>query len=146
MVDSEVKNALRKLAEGRHPEFNWPLTASHSTLVYYVGILGRKSAVQGRVIHPPRVGDHIRWMKFSKGDARCRITYYEVVQVQWDVRDARHYHMYIPGSEAEGYLTVFVKPVKGSPGELFDRAELAADRKKERRRRERAAAGRARNT
>ncbi len=32
-------------------------------------------------------------MKFTKDNARCRVTYYEVVQVQWDVRDARHYYL-----------------------------------------------------
>ena len=73
-MDSELKDALRKLAEGRHPEFDWPITANHVTHVNYVGITGRKGGVQARVIHPPRVGDHIRWMKFSKGDARCQIT------------------------------------------------------------------------
>jgi len=34
--------------------------------------------------------------------------------VQWDVRDARHYEFYRPGEEGEYYLTVFVKPLKGS--------------------------------
>ncbi len=43
--------------------------------------------------------------------------------------------MAVRSEEGECYLTVFVKPVKGSPGELFDRAELAAYREKERRRR-----------
>jgi hypothetical protein len=57
------------------------------------------------VVHPPRVGDHIRWMKFSKGDARCQLSYYEVA-VQWDVRDARHYEFYRPGDDGECYLTV----------------------------------------
>jgi hypothetical protein len=136
-MDPELKAALRRLAEGRHPEFDWKLTANRSTLVDYVGITGRKRPVQARVIHPPRIGDHIRWMKFSKGDARCWFTYYEVVSVQWDVRDAPHYHLYRPGEEAECYLTVFLKPLAGGPGEVFDRAERAADRERERRRRRR---------
>lgn len=134
-MDLELKSALRKLAEGRHPDFDWPLTASHVTYVEYVGIKERKGAVRKRVIFPPHIGEHIRWMKFSKGDARCQITYYEVVQVQWEVRDARHYQFYRPGEEGECYVTVFVKPVSGSPGELFDRAERASYREKERRRR-----------
>lgn len=116
------------------------MTDNQFTLVNYVGITGRKGAVWGRVFHPPRVGDHLRWMKFSKGDAHCRVSYYEVVGVQWDVRDARHYYLYRPGDEGECYVTVFVKPVRGSPGEICDGAERAAHRARERRRRKQAAA------
>ena len=133
-MDPELKNAFRKLAVGRHPDFDWPLTASHVTYVEYVGIKERKGAVRKWVIFPPHIGEHIRWMKFSKGDSRCQITYYEVVQVQWDVRDARHYYLYRPGEDGEGYLTVFVRPVKNSPGEAFDRAQRAEEKARQRRR------------
>lgn len=109
------------------------MTANDTTLVTYVGIAGRKRAVPGRVIHPPQVGEHIRWMTFSRRTFDFRFTYYEVIQVQWDVRDRYHY-LYRPGEEGEGYLTVFLKRASGSPGEAFDRAERAADRAKQRRR------------
>jgi hypothetical protein len=134
-MDSELKDALRSLAEGRHPLHGWHTTASHITRVSYVGIAGRRGAVQAQVIHPPRIGEHIRWMKFSKGDVRCSVSYYEIVQVLWDVRDARHYSLYRPGEEGECYLTVFVKPVKRSPGEAFDRANHAQEKPRQRRRR-----------
>lgn len=112
------------------------MTADHSTLVTYIGIIGRKRPVQGRVIHPPRIGEHIRWMSFNRRSLDFQYSYYEVVQVQWDVRDRYHY-LYRPGEEGEGYLTVFLKPVKGGPGEALDRAELAEYRAKQRRRRAR---------
>lgn len=133
-MDPELKSAFRKLAEGSHPDFDWPLTASHVTHVNYVGIKGRKGPVRKRVIFPPHIGEHIRWLQFSKGDARCRTTYYEVMQVQWDVRDARHYQFYRPGEEGEFYLTVFVRPVRNIPGEAFDRAQRAEEKARQRRR------------
>jgi hypothetical protein len=77
-MDAELKEALRRMAEGRHPVHDWPIRANHSTPVSHVGITGRKGAVQGRVVHPPRIGEHLRWLKFSKGDVRCRVSYYEV--------------------------------------------------------------------
>ena len=72
-MDAKTKKvALRRMTEGSHPHFDWPLTASHVTRVAYVGITGRRGAVQARVVHPPRTGEQIRWLRFSKGDARCR--------------------------------------------------------------------------
>ncbi len=59
----------------------------------------------------PRIGEHIRWLKFSKGDARFWITYYD-----GGTCETHSTTTYRPGEEGEGYLTVFVKPVKGSPG------------------------------
>jgi hypothetical protein len=132
-MDPELKQALWKLAEGRHPEFDWPISANHVTHVSYVGIRGRKKAVHSWVVHPPRIGEHIRWMKFHKKTCDFSFSYYEVVQVQWDVRD-RYQHLYRPGEEGEGYLTVFVTPVKKSLGEAFDRAERAEDRARQKRR------------
>jgi hypothetical protein len=70
------------------------------------------------------------------------LSYYEVVQVQWDVRDARHYQFYRPGEEGECYLTVFVKPVKNGPGETFDRTQRAEERARQRPRRPGARRGR----
>lgn len=133
-MDPELKQALRRLAEGRHPEFDWPISANHVTHVSYVGIRGRKGAVQARVVHPPRFGEHVRWMQFHKKTCDFTYSYYEVVQVQWDARDNYQY-LYSPGSEGEGYLTVFVKPVKKGPGETFDRAERAREKARWKRRR-----------
>jgi GNAT superfamily N-acetyltransferase len=44
-MDAELREALRRMAEGRHPVHDWPIRASHSTLVSYAGITGRKRAV-----------------------------------------------------------------------------------------------------
>lgn len=110
------------------------MTEDRSMLVTYVGIVGRKTPVLGRVYHPPHVGEHIRLMTFKRPTFDCRYSYYEIVQVQWDVRH-RYSYAYRAGEEGEGYLTVFLRPVKGGPGEVFDRAEAAADRERERRRR-----------
>lgn len=119
-MDPELKQALRRLAEGRHPEFDWPISANRVTRVSYVGIRGRKRPVEARVVHPPRIGEHIRWMTFDKKTCDFRFSYYEVVQVQWDVRD-RYQYLYRPGEEGEGYLTVFLRPLKSSLGRAFDR-------------------------
>jgi hypothetical protein len=121
-MDPELKQALHRLAEGKRMDMDWPAQANHVTDVTYVGIKGRKTPVRAWVIHIPRVGEHIRWMAFNKKTCDFHLSYYEVVQVLWDVR-ANYEYLYRPGAEGEGYLTVFVKPVKNSPGEVFDRAE-----------------------
>jgi hypothetical protein len=52
-MDAELKEALRRMAEGRHPVHDWPIPANHSTLVSYVGITGRKGD------RPRLIIDHI---------------------------------------------------------------------------------------
>jgi hypothetical protein len=122
MMDTELMQVLRRLAEGKHPDHDWPMDANHVTHVSYVGIKGRKTPVRAWITHIPRVGEHVRWMKWVKKKLDFRFSYYEVVQVLWDVRDGYQY-LYRPGDEGEGYLTVFLKPVKNSPGEALDREE-----------------------
>lgn len=130
----ELKTMLTRIADGRHPEFDWPTRANHITDVSFVGIRGRKWSVESRVIHPPRIGEHIGWLTFGKEGLLVRTSYYEVVQqVQWDIRD-RYQYRYRPGEEAECYLTVFVKPMKKSIGELYDRLRDADERAKQKRR------------
>jgi hypothetical protein len=98
------------------------MDANHVTHVSYVGIKGRKTPVRAWVIHVPRIGEHIRWMRWDEKKLDFHLGYYEVVQVLWDVRD-RYQYLYRPGDEGEGYLTVFLKPVKKSLVEQLDRAE-----------------------
>jgi hypothetical protein len=133
---SELKEALGTLADGKHPVHGWRIRANHATLVDYVGITGRRGRVRNWVVHPPRIGDHIRWMHFKKKALDFAFSYYEVVNVLWDVRSNYNY-MYLPGEEAEPYLTVFVRPVKNSPGQEQDRAEHREWRRREARRRAR---------
>jgi hypothetical protein len=38
--------------------------------VPYVRITGRKGAVKARVVHPPRVGDHIPLLKFGNREVK----------------------------------------------------------------------------
>jgi hypothetical protein len=42
------------------------MDANHVTHVSYVGIKGRKTPVRAWVIHVPRIGEHIRWMRWDK--------------------------------------------------------------------------------
>jgi hypothetical protein len=44
-MDPDLKHALRRLAEGRHPDSDWPVTANHVTQVSYVGIKGRRGGL-----------------------------------------------------------------------------------------------------
>jgi len=127
-MDAELKQALGRLAEERHPTHDWPVHARHVTLVEYLGIKGRSRPVRSWVVHPPRAGDHVRWMHFQTKTFDFTFTYYEVVQVLWDVRN-NYKHLYAPGEEGESYLTVFLRPVKNSPGELLDRAVRGRSRR-----------------
>jgi hypothetical protein len=117
----------RRYVSGNGMVISHRVTASHITRAIYVGIKGRKKPVRAFVVHPPRIGERIRWMTFNTKTCDFRLSYYEVVQVQWDVRDLYQY-MYRPGDEAEDYLTIFLKPVKNSPGEL-DRANRGRARR-----------------
>jgi len=128
MMDPELREALGRLAEGKHPQSNWPIHASQVTLAEYVGIKGRRRPVRAWVVHPPRVGDHIRWMHFRKKTYDFNFSYYEVVQVLWDAWNNYKY-LYAPGEEGESYLTVFLRPVKNSPAELLDRTRQGRPRR-----------------
>jgi hypothetical protein len=85
-MSPEIMQGLERLAEGEHPAHNWPIRASQVTMVEYVGIKGRRRPVHARLVHPPRVGDHIRWMHFRKKSLDFSFSYHEVTQVLWDVR------------------------------------------------------------
>lgn len=135
-MNHDVLEALETMAQGKSPKSGWYIRASHSTLVEYVGITGRSRPVQNLVVHPPRIGDHIRWMHHRTKTCDFVLTYYEVANVLWDVRSNYNY-MYLPGEEGEGFLTVFLKPVKDCPGEQLDRAERQKQRQQESRRRAR---------
>jgi hypothetical protein len=123
-MDPELKDALRKIAEGTHPDLNLADQGEPRHARQLRRHHRQEGEVRSWVIHPPRSGEHLRWMTFGKDGLPNRITYYEVVQVQWDVRD-RYQYLYRPGDEGGGYLTVFVTRVKNGPAETFDRAERA---------------------
>jgi hypothetical protein len=133
-MDPEMMQAIRRLADGKDPIRDWPLRANHVTDVAFVGIRGRKGPVHKWVIHPPRIGEHIQLYRLSKDASRSEQTYYEVIDVVWEVRDGPHYTLYRPGDEAEWTAMVFVKPVKNSLGQQFDRAQRAEWAAKRRRR------------